>query len=86
MSAECEPCKRAEIKPTVGMYMHSCRNCQSRRLAVSTEAAKALAGDPTELQASIAELWKEDYDAGRAAVFDWMKRIKAWTASQGESK
>jgi hypothetical protein len=39
-------------------------------------------GDTAELLDAIAVIWKDDVDAGRAAVWAWIKRINQWKASQ----
>lgn len=78
---ECQACTRALGNPgRGGVYCMTCSECRARLLANSPEAFAALRGEPGPLQASIAEGWPKDFQAGRAAVWRWMERIKEWKA------
>lgn len=81
----CPACATAEERePTRGGLIYAnCKSCSARSLANSPMALKAMAGAPEELQAVIERIWgAENYAEGRAAVWRWMERIKAWKAQQ----
>ena len=59
-----------------GMFYADCLSCQARGLANSPMAARAMKGDAAELQAAISVVWKDNYCAGRAAVWAWIEQIK----------
>lgn len=79
-------CKDAEAEPNRGgMFYADCLSCQARSIATSLAAHQALAGDDDaadQLRAQIEKVWKNDYPTGRAAVWAWIGRIKAWKAKQ----
>lgn len=76
----CRDCQSAESRaPNVcGPMDRNCKGCQARRIANSMAALRALEGDASEMKAEISAVWKDDYETGRAAVIEWMKRIKEW--------
>ncbi len=73
----CQACTASEANPHHGLSFEECLGCQARRLAKSPMAFRARAGDADDLKHAIAEIWKDDYLAGRAAVWSWMERIRA---------
>lgn len=77
---ECPACTEARSEPTRGgMFYAACSGCSARGLANSPMAARALAGEPADLQAAIERVWGPDnYAQGRAAVWQWIERIKLW--------
>ncbi len=83
MTTMCPACTAAEREPTRGgMVYADCTGCSARSLANSPMAERALAGSPADLQAAIERIWGTDhYAEGRAAVWAWIERIKAWKAS-----
>ena len=82
----CPSCAAAELQPTRGgMYHADCMGCQARALATSLAAHQAMQGDEDaadQLRAQIERIWNDDYKTGRAAVWQWIERIKAWKATQ----
>jgi hypothetical protein len=66
----------AETNPQTGRLTKGCLQCEARRLANSPIAARALAGEVQDLRAEIERIWKEDYPAGRTAVWNWIERLK----------
>ena len=82
----CVACKDAEAEPNRGgMFYADCLGCQARSIATSTAAHRALAGDEDaadQLRAQIEKVWVGDYATGRASVWAWIGRIKAWKAKQ----
>jgi len=73
----CVHCIAAAGHPHHGRSTVDCLGCKARRLALSPHAFAALAGAPEQLQADIAEIWGDDYKAGRAEVWRWLEIIKA---------
>ncbi len=71
----CLACERAEGNPHSGIFMTGCKPCEARRLALSPMAHRAMLGDRDQLLAAIADVWKDDPDAGRKLVWHWMQRI-----------
>ena len=72
----CPACTTAQADPNHGGIFHAdCMSCQARGLATSPMAARAMAGDAADLQAAIAAVWRDEYTAGRAAVWEWIERI-----------
>lgn len=81
--SECVYCSEAIGQPTRGgMYFANCKGCSARSLANSPMAMRAMNGEPRELQTAIERVWKDDYAEGRAAVWEWIERIKRWKAQQ----
>jgi len=72
----CAHCIAASADPHHGRSNAGCRGCQARRLALSPHAFAALAGAPEQLQADIAEIWGDDYKAGRAEVWKWIELMR----------
>lgn len=81
--SDCPYCAEAMERPTRGgMFSAQCLGCSARSLAASPMAMRAMAGEPRELQAAIERVWRGDYSAGRAAVWEWIERIKRWKAQK----
>lgn len=81
----CRACEDAEANPLTGSFHASCLNCTARALAHSPMAFKAMkAGRRDELQAAISKVWPDDFDAGRRAVWEWVKKLDAARAAKGK--
>jgi hypothetical protein len=79
----CSACTAAMTDPLRGgMTYADCQGCTARALATSPLATRALAEDPTDLRAAIEKIWKDDYEAGRRAVWAWIERIRAFRAAK----
>lgn len=72
----CPACETAATNPRTGRINPKCRECCARDLANSPMAFRALKGEPDELRERIEAIWKEDYAAGRAAVWRWIELIQ----------
>lgn len=82
----CRACADAEPEPNRGgMFYADCMGCQARAIATSVAAHRIATGDlaaADELREQIDAVWKNDYAAGRVAVWAWIERIKAWKAKK----
>ena len=64
---ECQACSCALANPgRGGVYLLSCLECRARLLANSPEAFEAVRGSPERLQASIADIVRQDRNGGPA--------------------
>ena len=73
----CPACVEAETKPLTGSFNNNCLNCSARMLAYSPAAFEALRGETAvPLQEAIRKTWPNDYDTGRAMVWDWIKKLR----------
>lgn len=83
MSQPCEYCTTAEGNPfRGGVFDTNCKSCQARHIAQSPAGFRAINGDFDDLIAAMRPIWKDDIEAGRKAVWDWMLKMRAYAKAR----
>lgn len=83
MNTSCSFCVTAEANPfRGGVFDESCKSCVARHIAQSPAGFRAINGDFDDLIAAIRPIWKDDLEAGRLAVWEWMLKMRAFAKAR----